>query len=475
MGVVQRLGMALLSATRLAPYAEQIIYPEYSREMQTRAMAEQELGKLTTARETEQRGNYYEGLESGRQEERRIAAEASQSRAQLSADKDKYDRQMAQFTALTKDRPVLPLDANQPGPTGWQPLSITHPDLPNMRFWAPSPIATVPKELLPYMPGTVEGQQVPADQLKQATAAYYKVLETQAKPVAPTAEAEKIKYQQVLAKMESVGEYPAAASTDLKAKAQAIRNSTVLTPEEKASAIAWQDANPTPASSITGMTVRSEILLKGMQERTPLTVIDSQNGQAISMNMEDFNQRNHESPGRYVISGTAVPAMQKQATFEDIQYNIDNSRAAIQQLGTMDAGTRAQLTNALAADTPEGLLSKVNTFLSGEVASTMTPQQRSAVIAIKNLMENALALRGIAGFGQGSDQLRNAIMSTLPNAKSADVPYMLEQIRQFEGIVQRLRKGVPGVGGPSRGATPEGGSGGPAGGTRPPLSQIFGR
>ena len=185
--------------------------------------------------------------------------------------------------------------------------------------------------------------------------------------------------------------------------------------------------------------------IEALAETKPITVIDSSTGQAETMNMSEFNRAQNLAPGRYVQASTAAPAMQKHATFSDIQYNIDNARRDIGALATMDAGTRAELANALADDSG----GRLNAFMSGSVMTTMLPQQRNAVISIKNLYENAMMVRQIGGMGQGSDELRRAILSTLPSAKSPDVPYMLTQLDRFEGMVQNLHQGIPGLGGPA--------------------------
>ena len=56
----QRLGMAVLAGTKLAPYAQQIVHPVWSEQMAARGAAEKELGTLSNAQEAQQRGAYYQ-------------------------------------------------------------------------------------------------------------------------------------------------------------------------------------------------------------------------------------------------------------------------------------------------------------------------------------------------------------------------------------------------------------------------------
>ena len=55
----QRLGMAMLAATKLAPYAQQIVHPVWSQQMAAREGTEKELKELTGAQEQEARGALY--------------------------------------------------------------------------------------------------------------------------------------------------------------------------------------------------------------------------------------------------------------------------------------------------------------------------------------------------------------------------------------------------------------------------------
>jgi len=59
------------------------------------------------------------------------------------------------------------------------------------------------------------------------------------------------------------------------------------------------------------------------------------------------------------------------------------------------------------------------------------------------LTENAMAMRSVLGAGQGSEDLRNAIIRTLPGVMSPDKKYAQKQLDLFEKTLDRLKKGVP--------------------------------
>lgn len=250
----------------------------------------------------------------------------------------------------------------------------------------------------------------------------------------PSAEAEKIKFQNIVAKLSSEGSLTPAALSDVRMVARAIQGSQTLTSDEKNGAMAWLAANPNPAAQGTNTTLRAE----GMGRQRLFQAIDSTTGQPVFITPEE----NAAEPKRYLPSGPATSAMSKGAIFKDIHYNARQARTAIQALESMDPKTRAELALALKDQDPK---SSIGAFLTGVAATTMTPQQEDAVIALRNLQENAMALRAIGGMGQGSDALRAAILATLPNARTPNKGYALKQLDQFENIVKNLESGIPNV------------------------------
>ncbi len=193
--------------------------------------------------------------------------------------------------------------------------------------------------------------------------------------------------------------------------------------------------------------------VEAMGDTRMYPVIDKKTGNMVMASATDINR----NPGGYAPAGQGATAMGKEAVFQDLHYNIDTARKAIQGLESMDAGTRAALSYALRHTDPG---SAIQTFLTGQVGTNLNPQQQEAVQALALLSENALSLRGVAGMGQGSDDLRAAIQATLPSGKSPSKGYALNQLKKFEDVVNRLETGNPTVrtkqGG---GATQGGGSG----------------
>lgn len=141
-------------------------------------------------------------------------------------------------------------------------------------------------------------------------------------------------------------------------------------------------------------------------------------------------------------------SMGKESVFADMHFNVNQTRQALNNLQhDFDPAQRAQLALVLKSRDPNSAMS---TFLGSGFASSLTPDQVDYVTALASLQENAMALRGVAGMGQGSDELRAAIMKAIPGAGTPSKAYGNRQLDLFEGTVNRLETGVPGVGKPAK-------------------------
>jgi hypothetical protein len=179
------------------------------------------------------------------------------------------------------------------------------------------------------------------------------------------------------------------------------------------------------------------------ETRGPTALLDTKNGNApILMNWNDYNHAIKAEPGRYIPAGTAVPALNKTALLEDIRGNVQqvrNSLGAMPDFGTMDKG---KIALALRSRDPRGAISAL---ISGGAAGALTPAQQDYLINTTNLIENAMAMRSVLGAGQGSEDLRSAIMATIPGPATPNKAYALQQLKVFERVLDRLGRGVPKV------------------------------
>lgn len=457
----QRLAMAVLSVTKLAPYANQIVHPKWTEKVQNaNAQFGQQQHQLAL-----QQGQAQVGLTQARAAEAQGRAAYAQQQAQegkgryLRVGNGVFDQQEGHWTEPPTDKSnLVPIDPELASQRGLAPLS-------DGKFWVPSAVASqiikpapaadsieiTPErgQALGIAPGPDGKYRLP----KEGIGPY---ITATGKPQTPTAESEKIAYQNSLAKLSSEGLLPPSAMTDSAQIARAIDQSSTMSAEEKNQAKAFLAANPTPATAGTTAVIRVE----GLQQSRIQSLLDTKTGQLVTMNAEELNQANRSEPGRYVMASQADPALAKGAIFRSLHYTVNNAWQALQALPSLDAGTRAELANMLTSDSAP---SAIRTWLQGTIGTTMSPEQKNAVQALALLSEDALTLRTVAGMGQGSDKLREAIKNTIPSGKSPDKGYALHQLDQLDQLVGRLESGVPGLGGPAQGFNPSGNQNQPTG------------
>ncbi len=174
--------------------------------------------------------------------------------------------------------------------------------------------------------------------------------------------------------------------------------------------------------------------------------------------------------GRYISQAGGQKALNQTALIEDIRGAIDLTRQSLANLRTDFTATQAaQL--AIALGGPRAGQSAMDAILASTVGKTLTPEQIDYVTNLAQLKENAMAMRSVLGAGQGSDELRAAIMATLPSPRTPTRAYAKSALDKFEGQINRLARGVPEVPlRPGQAPTPTGPAGPP--GNRPRILEI---
>jgi hypothetical protein len=150
-------------------------------------------------------------------------------------------------------------------------------------------------------------------------------------------------------------------------------------------------------------------------------------------------------------AGAGATAMSKAAQFGEMKTASQSARSAIQSLDRdFTPDQIAKLTLAMSHRDPGVMSNEIQTLLGTQ---QLTPAQQDFVVWVTQLQERALSLRNVAGMGAGSDQLRNAILATLPGVKSGNKQMALKQLDAFDNQVALLERGVPKVRGQG-GVTP---------------------
>ncbi len=137
----------------------------------------------------------------------------------------------------------------------------------------------------------------------------------------------------------------------------------------------------------------------------------------------------------------------KGAQMKDISVASDKARTAIQNLkaGDFTPDQVALMTKATSEGTDEGT---AHTIMQNLAMRAQNDEQQNFLVWIAQLNERAMSLRGIAGMGQGAQDLRNAIRAMLPGLSSGNTKMMLKQLDAFDQQVKVLEQGIGKVGKP---------------------------
>lgn len=196
-GYVNARGRSYIPPEQTEAAVQNILYPGYGQQLANYERQRKALDdRLNLELKEEQVAGQREYRKASAEERRARASkelEDNETKRQIAADKieaENRERQRKGFEALTKNVPVVYRGSGSgiPGvnagvaeeaPEGWQAVPIQNPDMPGMTAYTPSATAKVPKELVPYLPGYKEGDQVDRQTLNAASKDYREELKKQ--------------------------------------------------------------------------------------------------------------------------------------------------------------------------------------------------------------------------------------------------------------------------------------------------------
>jgi hypothetical protein len=148
-------------------------------------------------------------------------------------------------------------------------------------------------------------------------------------------------------------------------------------------------------------------------------------------------------PGRYQPAGPAAKALAQVNMMEDIARTSRATRTAINNLREdFPEEMKAKIAVAMKSENPDSALGEL---LSSAAIGSLSKDQFAFLVATRQLAENAMAMRSILNSGQGSEDVRRAIQSTLPGLLSPSREKALMQLDQFDKTLEQLHRGVPGA------------------------------
>lgn len=171
------------------------------------------------------------------------------------------------------------------------------------------------------------------------------------------------------------------------------------------------------------------------------SVMDA-DGNAAMVSAQDLRN----NPGKYAAANVGQKIRTAQSIFDEIGVTSNFLTESIGKLGgtdRLDAKTRAQLAVVLRDSDPRSAWSA---FVQSSAGETLSEPMVNLVTSIVAMDESAMSLRGLAGMGQASDQMRRAIFKMLPGSESPTKSYMLRQMSLFEAERTALYSQVGKVG-----------------------------
>jgi hypothetical protein len=199
-------------------------------------------------------------------------------------------------------------------------------------------------------------------------------------------------------------------------------------PEGGFASIVGEIRDPIEASKI-----RAESYMKSRMQ----VVYDAKNNYAPRLrNAEQINAE----PDRWLPAVATQKILDKTALLADMFGTIDNIRNAVKKIPDFDQVTATQMSEMLRHTTDKEWF---GANIQMAVGKTLTPDQADYLIALAQLRENSLAVRSILNAGPGSDQLRDAILATLPRAGTPNKMMAIKYIDAYEETLKRLGRGIP--------------------------------
>lgn len=175
----------------------------------------------------------------------------------------------------------------------------------------------------------------------------------------------------------------------------------------------------------------------------PVQVLDTFNGnRPVTVSAGDAE----DNPSRYVTQSGGEKALPREALINDIRVSSQNVEKNLDVLNAKGLD-RAALAAALGDPN-----TTFQSYLQAVPRGMLDDRGQQFVSDLFNLREQAMAMRSVLGAGAGSEDMRRAILSTLPGIASPDANFARKQIRNLQQVLDRVEQGVPNVplrGGPN--------------------------
>ncbi len=159
-------------------------------------------------------------------------------------------------------------------------------------------------------------------------------------------------------------------------------------------------------------------------DKQPLTGIGTIDGAPVGTSMQS----------------NVTKSLSGNAQFDDVQQGIDHTNNALTALEASGGKLSSPAMIAALGHSQKGL----GQWLQSKAASTLTPQERDAVVSVNAMRERILAMRKASG-GNASEAQVDRMISMLPGPQTPDLDTAQRQLREVQSQLNTLRPGIPQV------------------------------
>jgi hypothetical protein len=195
---------------------------------------------------------------------------------------------------------------------------------------------------------------------------------------------------------------------------------------------------------------------KAFNDSKTMRMIDNRTGRAVTIQYSDYKAdvdrmaamvdeaHPYGRESNYVPQEDYNLYAPRANLMEDLRGGSRVIRKDIERLraeGGLQFGDLADsLTAALASEHP---YSTITAMVHQGALASLTPAQQKFVIDTAAMNEQAMSMRVILGAGGGAQDIRAAILGTLPSILSPSADFAAQQLDQFDGTLEALHQNIP--------------------------------
>ena len=169
--------------------------------------------------------------------------------------------------------------------------------------------------------------------------------------------------------------------------------------------------------------------------------VDTTTGKVAAASAAQISDELKAHPGKYLKGVDYLKFSKPIVTLADMQRTVNNTRTDLSQMkGDFDPEFLGKLAMVMRETDQKSAMSN---FIQSNFAKSLTPDEWKYTTHLRQMIENSMAMRAVVGYGQGSDSLRDAIIATIPNAKTPTKAAAIEQLNNYQDQILRLSKAYP--------------------------------